>query len=54
MQSAPSQVAAVDIGFKKNIGWAIYGAKHHEGKDIDAFICGLADALRRGPLALGF
>jgi hypothetical protein len=54
MPSAPLQVAAVDIGAKENIGWAIDGAEHHEGKDIEACITGLADALEQGPLALGF
>jgi hypothetical protein len=54
MPSAPLQVAVVDIGAKKNIGWAIDGAKHYEGKDIEACVSRLADALIGGPLALGF
>jgi hypothetical protein len=48
------QVAVVDIGSKKNIGWAIDGPKSCEGKDIDVCVNTLASALKEGPLALGF
>jgi hypothetical protein len=53
MPLAPLQVAVVDIGAKKNIGWAIDGAKHYEGKDIETCVSRLANALIEGPLALG-
>jgi hypothetical protein len=49
-------VAVIDIGKPdKNLGWAIRGAEISvEGTDLDLCIDGLAQALGRGPLALGF
>lgn len=48
------RVAVVDIGSKKNIGWAIDGPKPREGKDVDVCVDALANTLKAGPLALGF
>jgi hypothetical protein len=54
MASPPLHVAVVDIGAKKNIGWAIEGERRSCGKVIDECVVKLAAALMDGPLALGF
>ncbi|MEY4964423.1 MAG: hypothetical protein RL274_6 [Pseudomonadota bacterium] len=49
-------VAVIDIGKPdKNLGWAIDGARFSCcGSNLDACVAMLCDALRDGPLALGF
>jgi len=48
-------VAVVDIGKPgANFGWAMVGDTTGEGNDIDVCVKSLAEALRNGPLALGF
>ena len=48
-------VAVVDIGKPGvNFGWAMVGDTTGEGNDIDVCVKSLAEALRNGPLALGF
>src|SRR6516165_12036470 len=48
-------VAVVDIGKPgANFGWAMVGDTTAEGNDIDVCVQRLAEALRKGPLALGF
>jgi hypothetical protein len=49
-----SYVAVIDLGSRRNLGWAIDGPHSSEGKCIEKFIQAAAKALRRGPLALGF
>ena len=56
---APKQhvnVGVIDIGSpeKNNIGWAIAGPMACTGKDLDAGVRALAEALKAAPLALGF
>ena len=48
-------IAVVDIGKPgANFGWAMVGDTKGEGNDIDVCVQRLAEALRKGPLALGF
>ena len=48
-------IAVVDIGKPgANFGWAMVGDTKGEGNDIDVCVKSLAEALRNGPLALGF
>jgi hypothetical protein len=48
-------VAVVDIGKLTNLGWAIEGPSVNDsGEDIDKCIEVLANAMKIGPLALGF
>ena len=48
-------VAVVDIGKPgANFDWAMVGNTGAEGNDIDVCVQRLAEALRKGPLALGF
>jgi hypothetical protein len=48
-------VAVVDIGKLTNLGWVVEGPSVNEsGNDIDLFIDSLANAMKIGPLALGF
>jgi hypothetical protein len=53
----PLHIAVIDIGAKKNIGWAIDGPQIKEsetGTDIEACVERLESVLKEGPLALGF
>ena len=48
-------VAVVDVGKPgANFGWAMVGDTTGEGNDIDVCVKSLAQALRNGPLPLGF
>src|SRR6516225_6746310 len=48
-------LAVIDIGKPgANFGWAMVGDTTGEGNDIDVCVQTLAEALRNGPLALGF
>ena len=48
-------VCVIDIGKPgKNLGWAISGPSPLDGTDLDACIAAVAEALRSGPVALGF
>jgi hypothetical protein len=48
-------VAVVDIGKLTNLGWVVEGPSvNRSGEDIDSCIEALADAIKVGPLALGF
>ena len=48
-------VCVIDIGKPgKNLGWALSGPTPVDGTDLDACITAVAEALRSGPVALGF
>ena len=49
-------VAVIDIGSpsKNNVGWTIVGSHERSGRNLDACISAVAEALRKAPLALGF
>ena len=48
-------VCVIDIGKPgKNLGWALSGPSLLDGTDLDACITAVAEALRSGPVALGF
>ena len=51
----PSLIAAVDIGspMRGRLGWAVL-PKEQTGKDIQELVNLVAEALREGPVALGF
>jgi hypothetical protein len=55
MTNESLHIAVVDIGRLANLGWAIEGESVNEsGTDIDPCIEVLAEAMKNGPLALGF
>ena len=48
-------VCVIDIGKPgKNLGWALSGPSPVDSTDLDACIMAVAEALRSGPVALGF
>jgi hypothetical protein len=55
MSDKSLHVAVVDIGKLTNLGWVVEGPFVNEsGTDIDSCIVFLAEAMKKGPLALGF
>src|SRR5580692_9486078 len=54
MVSATVRVAAIDVGEPENIGWYIDGKRPAKGNSLDSCVEGLAEALRRSPVCLGF
>lgn len=53
--SVECHVCVIDIGKPgKNLGWALSGPNPLDSTDLDACIAAVAEALRSGPVALGF